>query len=293
MKGKFTMIPNSVLDDARLSLQAKAIYALIERRPDTWEFSGRRLARDSSNGFDSHNRAIHELEECGYLVRSKLPSGKTKWILKDPDSENLNQAPSSENPNQAKPNSENPKLGKPQVGKTSTISNTEDKKILKGSKGTRTHGDEFELKSDATTPAQKVSKARAKTVDEVIAYAVEIGATKLDGEFLWDHWESNGWKNGRNSIKDWKATARNWRRQGYLPSQKNPSLIQNGLGSVQSPEVEPGPAGWKRAARKIADASDCPQRLADALRGALQNDAWASLPGNYRDRILNQMKGKP
>lgn len=130
----FTKVPNDVLRDATLSLQAKALYALIASKPVSWDFSGRRLAEESSNGFDALNRALHELEHGGWLVRRKLPSGKAEWNLCNPNSDNPNQAnPSSENQNQG-PNSENPKLGKSQVGKTSTISNTQDKVRLKGSK---------------------------------------------------------------------------------------------------------------------------------------------------------------
>jgi hypothetical protein len=27
---------------------------------------------------------------------------------------------------------------------------------------------------------------------------------------FYDHYESNGWKVGKNSMKDWKAAVRNW-----------------------------------------------------------------------------------
>ncbi|MGE9296582.1 MAG: hypothetical protein ACQKBV_09875 [Puniceicoccales bacterium] len=117
----FTRVPNAILGDGGLSLQAKALYAIIASKPPQWEFSGRRLATESSNGFDALNRAIHELEHSGYLRRLRLPTGKVHWKLHDPDSENLNQV---------EPDSEKPQLGKPPVGKTRTISNTEKKVIL-------------------------------------------------------------------------------------------------------------------------------------------------------------------
>ncbi len=125
--GNFTMVPNSILRNSGISLQAKALFAIIRSKPPEFEFCGRRLARESGNGFDSHNRAIRELEDKGFLERKRLPTGRTTWTLKDSSSENQNGAkPDSENQNE-EPDSENPKLGKPQVGKTRTVSNTEAK----------------------------------------------------------------------------------------------------------------------------------------------------------------------
>ena len=36
---------------------------------------------------------------------------------------------------------------------------------------------------------------------------------KIDAERFFDYYEGNGWKIGRNPMKDWKATARNWSRR--------------------------------------------------------------------------------
>ena len=66
------------------------------------------------------------------------------------------------------------------------------------------------------------------TVDEAKAFAVEIGMPASDGESCFHKWEGNGWKNGTNKVKDWRATMRSWKSAGYLPSQKN-----QGQGSFQ------------------------------------------------------------
>lgn len=36
---------------------------------------------------------------------------------------------------------------------------------------------------------------------------------QIDAERFYDYYEGNGWKIGRNPMKDWKATARNWSRR--------------------------------------------------------------------------------
>ena len=58
------------------------------------------------------------------------------------------------------------------------------------------------------------------TQAELEAYAVQIGLPASDGTSMFNHWEANGWVNGQNSIKDWRAGLRKWRDQGWLPSQK-------------------------------------------------------------------------
>jgi len=60
------------------------------------------------------------------------------------------------------------------------------------------------------------------TLDELKAFALEIGLPESDGESMFHHWESNGWKNGNSPSKNWRAGIRKWKSQGWLPSQKNP-----------------------------------------------------------------------
>jgi hypothetical protein len=38
--------------------------------------------------------------------------------------------------------------------------------------------------------------------------------------YIFNKWDGSGWKNGGQSIKDWKATVRSWKAAGYFPSQK-------------------------------------------------------------------------
>jgi uncharacterized protein YdaU (DUF1376 family) len=69
------------------------------------------------------------------------------------------------------------------------------------------------------------------TVDAAKTFAVELGLPASDGEACYEKWQGNGWKNGPNKIKDWKATIRSWKAAGYLPSQK-----QQGGGFQSSPQ---------------------------------------------------------
>jgi len=59
------------------------------------------------------------------------------------------------------------------------------------------------------------------TREEFSAYSAELGLPFSDGEFLHDHFLENGWKRGKEPIKDWKAAMRKWKTGGWLPSQKS------------------------------------------------------------------------
>ena len=52
------------------------------------------------------------------------------------------------------------------------------------------------------------------TVEEIRAYCWERG-NNVDAQKFFDYYESNGWKVGRNAMKDWKAAVRTWERNGF------------------------------------------------------------------------------
>lgn len=51
------------------------------------------------------------------------------------------------------------------------------------------------------------------TVEEVQAYCEERN-NGVDAQKWFDYYEANGWKVGRNPMKDWKASVRTWERMG-------------------------------------------------------------------------------
>lgn len=57
------------------------------------------------------------------------------------------------------------------------------------------------------------------SIEEVADYCYERGGL-VDPQAWYDYYESNGWKVGKNSMKDWKACVRTWERNSYQPKQK-------------------------------------------------------------------------
>lgn len=66
--------------------------------------------------------------------------------------------------------------------------------------------------TDTVTVTDTVSvKSKHPTIEEVKAYCTERG-NKVDPERWFDYYTSNGWKVGKNPMRDWKAAVRTWER---------------------------------------------------------------------------------
>ena len=62
----------------------------------------------------------------------------------------------------------------------------------------------------------KSSRFAPPTLDDVTAYCTERG-NGIDPQHFIDYYQSNGWKVGRNPMKDWKAAVRNWETRDAAP----------------------------------------------------------------------------
>ena len=73
------------------------------------------------------------------------------------------------------------------------------------------------------------SKFVEPTIEQAQAYFIERGHQDAvnESEKWIDHYISNGWKVGKNPMKDWKAAIRNWMRN-YQPNQQQPQQTNQG-----------------------------------------------------------------
>ncbi len=81
---------------------------------------------------------------------------------------------------------------------------------------------------DTVTDIKKESKEKSSrflppTRQDVAEYCREKGYSNFDVERFIDYYTSNGWMVGKNKMKDWKATVRNWARQGRATKPNNTS----------------------------------------------------------------------
>lgn len=70
------------------------------------------------------------------------------------------------------------------------------------------------------------SRFTPPTLEEVRAYCFERG-NNVDAERFIDYYTSNGWKVGKNSMKDWKAAVRTWERsdKGNAPKKQSGGIL--------------------------------------------------------------------
>lgn len=78
------MLSNKVIQDPRLSLAAKGLYAYIMALPDNWKLYRKTLHHTSKdgtkgmkNGYTSMNTAFMELVNCGYIEMEEKFNAKT------------------------------------------------------------------------------------------------------------------------------------------------------------------------------------------------------------------------
>ena len=62
------------------------------------------------------------------------------------------------------------------------------------------------------------------TVDEVLDYCNER-QNLVDAQKFYDFYESNGWKVGKNSMKDWKASVRTWEKNTSSGKKSQPKEV--------------------------------------------------------------------
>lgn len=184
----FTVMSNTHFREKEMSLKAKGLLSLMLSLPDGWDYSIAGLATLSKDGKDGVNSGLSELEDFGYLVRTRAFDKNGRFAGYNYDIYEQPQTPCAENPYTEKPLTEKPYTENPpqlNTNKSNTkISNT-----------------------------KKYNSVRFSppTLDEVTAYCQERKNNVNPARFI-DYYTANGWKVGKNPMRDWKAAVRNWER---------------------------------------------------------------------------------
>ena len=83
-------------------------------------------------------------------------------------------------------------------------------------------------------------KSKHPTLDEVKAYCNERN-NRVDPERFIDYYTANGWKVGKNPMKDWKAAVRTWERQDTQKARTRNTLLnydEKGRSHASVQEIE-------------------------------------------------------
>ena len=80
---------------------------------------------------------------------------------------------------------------------------------------------EKEIDSSASTTTKR-KRFEKPSISDIKQYCMERN-NNVNAEHFFDYYESNGWKVGKNSMKDWKAAVRTWERSEY----RKPTVKKN------------------------------------------------------------------
>lgn len=80
-KDNYSVMSNTGLNEKALSFKATGLLAYLLSKPDNWSISERHLASVKTDGRDSVQSALKELEDAGYVLREKKrnPDGTFSW----------------------------------------------------------------------------------------------------------------------------------------------------------------------------------------------------------------------
>ena len=111
----YTVMANHHLRNKTLTLKAKGLLSLILALPEDWDYTLKGLSLISRESVDAIREAVKELEQAGYIVRSRERNGKgqlkgTEYIIYE------RPQAAEDPPGMARPVLENPTLGNPVRG---------------------------------------------------------------------------------------------------------------------------------------------------------------------------------
>lgn len=202
----YTVISNTHFKEKEMSLKAKGLLSLMLSLPDDWNYSVAGLVTLSKDGKESVISALNELEQFGYLRRTKALDEKKRFAGYDYDIYEKPQAekPFTENPHTENTSTENPPQLNTNLSNTNqlntNLSNTEDNNI---SAEFEELWELYPRKKGKPQALKAYRKARKNgvTFEEVkqgiIDYCRQIEALKTDAEFIrhGSTWFNNaGWE---------------------------------------------------------------------------------------------------
>lgn len=144
----YTVMSNSHFREKRLSFKAKGILSQMLSLPDNWDYSIAGLATLAKDGKESVMSGLDELEELGYLKRTRVVDEKGRFAGYDYD---IFETPQFENTDTENPCSEKPNMEKPYTEKPPQSNNNKSTTNKSNNKQTNTNKDKKESKSKANS----------------------------------------------------------------------------------------------------------------------------------------------
>lgn len=91
---------------------------------------------------------------------------------------------------------------------------------------------EKEIDSSAKSTTTKRKRFEKPTLSQITQYCLERN-NNVNAEQFYDYYESNGWKVGKNAMKDWKACVRTWERNEYRKPNSKKNSKEDALNDMR------------------------------------------------------------
>lgn len=196
-KTRYTPINNDILQSWDLSSEEKAILIYLLSMPEDWVVIKGQLIEKSNMGRDRFNKAWKGLQEKGYVISIRVICNETKQL------KGWNHIVYEEPVLSESRVTENPKVGNPESRESRKSEIQSVYKVINKQSNNNTKEEE------STRTKSKIGFV-VPTIEDVIQYMTEIGIPEKSDRF-YNYYQSNGWKVGKNPMKDWKAAARNFK----------------------------------------------------------------------------------
>ncbi len=214
---RFTVIPNELIKSNDLLLAEKGLLSYLLSLPADWVLYKSNLYKSLPDTKGSIDRNFKALQEKGYILSVKVVNDKGQFVGWN---HVVYDIPANEKPTIGKPNIGNGEVGESApIQKTNTIQKTN-------------------LTNTDNTNVYAHTKLIKPTVEDLHNYFTEklnlndFSAAAQSQLFL-DHYEANGWKVGKNPMRDWQAAARTWKTNMIKFS--NNGHENNSAGNITQP----------------------------------------------------------
>lgn len=185
----FTIMVNEALQRPDLSARAKGLYAYLMTLPDDWVIRKPELYSHFTEGREAMETAFKELSAAGYIASEEVRTGGrfSGYRHTIHESSTGPQETVHGKPEPGKPLTENPTLLSTDLPMT---------------------------EKPSTSAVAYQPRFQKPTVDQVKAYCQER-KNSINPEKWLAHYEANGWRVGKNPMKDWKAAVRTWEHSDF------------------------------------------------------------------------------
>ncbi len=191
----YTIISNDIFRDTDLSAKGRGLLCTLLSLPPEWDLSINGIVAIMKEGKDAVMSGFNELIDNGYIIRNRVRiKGKYKgyeYIVYETKITPKSDNPNTEHPNTGKPDTEYPNTEKPDTENPTQLNN-----------------DTIKYLNNQVINKEK-DFFKKPLLDDVIFFVKEQGNI-IDAKQFFNHYESNGWRIGKNKMEDWKAAVRSW-----------------------------------------------------------------------------------